>query len=461
VRELSDEVVEWKLIVGEHVVDETTWPGEFIPLVRVVGTETVIEGRLDRCGHTRGMKDSQRMYNYNASSQVEFVALQGKSPWVAASEAIEEYEAMWNTANIVNHSVLVYNGLDDEGNPIPAPQRTQPPTASPAYQAGMETAFNQMMMTSGQWQNQMGMMGNERTGSAIKQRQQQSDTATFHFQDNYEMALRFTARQIKSLAPKVYDTKRVLMMQAEDGTTMEVQLDPAAKQHFMQQQAENGQTVLRVFNPTLGDYDVAETFGPAYGSKRERTVEALTLILTQAPQLTPLIGDYLLGAMDFDKADEAAQRLRRMVPPQATGTGPTQNEQALQGTVMALKRSLASALETAGQNKLKLVGKEQMREIDAYEAITKRIVALQPQEQSDPEVMRPLVEELVAAAMAVNMDASEKESRDLLAKDDAPASAAAEQPPIPGARKALDGQWYTPDPKRPGKYLRIEPKAAA
>jgi len=132
VRELADEVVEWKLIVGEHGVDETTWPGEFIPLVRVVGTETVIEGRLDRCGHTRGMKDSQRMYNYNASSQVEFVALQGKSPWVAASEAIEEYEAMWNTANIVNHSVLVYNGLDDEGNPIPAPQRTQPPTASPA-----------------------------------------------------------------------------------------------------------------------------------------------------------------------------------------------------------------------------------------------------------------------------------------------------------------------------------------
>ncbi len=28
-------------------------------------------------------------------------------------------------------------------------------------------------------------------------------------------------------------------------------------------------------------------------------------------------------------------------------------------------------------------------------------------------------------------------------------------PPVPGARKAPDGQWYTPDPKRPGKYLRV------
>lgn len=35
------------------------------------------------------------------------------------------------------------------------------------------------------------------------------------------------------------------------------------------------------------------------------------------------------------------------------------------------------------------------------------------------------------------------------------------QPPIPGARRAPDGQWYTSDPKRPGKYLRVVTDAAA
>lgn len=34
-------------------------------------------------------------------------------------------------------------------------------------------------------------------------------------------------------------------------------------------------------------------------------------------------------------------------------------------------------------------------------------------------------------------------------------SPAAEQPPVEGARKAQDGNWYVPDPKRPGKYLRV------
>jgi hypothetical protein len=36
--------------------------------------------------------------------------------------------------------------------------------------------------------------------------------------------------------------------------------------------------------------------------------------------------------------------------------------------------------------------------------------------------------------------------------DEAPAAAA---PPTQGARQAPDGNWYVPDPKRPGKYLRV------
>lgn len=30
------------------------------------------------------------------------------------------------------------------------------------------------------------------------------------------------------------------------------------------------------------------------------------------------------------------------------------------------------------------------------------------------------------------------------------------EPPVPGAHKAPDGNWYVPDPKRPGKWLRVE-----
>lgn len=35
-----------------------------------------------------------------------------------------------------------------------------------------------------------------------------------------------------------------------------------------------------------------------------------------------------------------------------------------------------------------------------------------------------------------------------------PAAPAADKPPVPGARKAPDGFWYSPDPNRPGKYIK-------
>lgn len=402
-RDVFDPSVEWKLIVGATIVDETIWPGKYIPLIRVLGEETVIDGLLDRKGHTRAMKDAQRLYNFNASAQTEFVALQSKTPYVAAASAIEEYEGYWNTANTVNHSVLPYNAVDDEGNKLEAPKRQDPPVQSTAYESGMATAFNQMMMTSGQWQNQMGMLGNERTGKAINARQRQSDTSVFHFQDNFAAALRYLGKQLLDLIPKVYDTKRVVQILADDGTDQAVQIDPAAKKAYEEQKAEDGEVTLRIFNPTVGKYDVAADVGPAYGTKREETVDALTLILTQNPNLTAVVGDLLLSAMDFDKAQEAAQRLKRMVPPQALGTGPTQTEQELQQKLEQTAAALEKALGTIAKDQIKLVGKAEARDIDVYEAETKRFAALKDAIALNPGGLLAVVQQLDDDALKTSL----------------------------------------------------------
>jgi hypothetical protein len=60
---LTDEV-QWFKIAGNKIIDRRVWPGKFVPIVRVIGEETVIEGKMDRKGHTRALKDAQRMYNY-------------------------------------------------------------------------------------------------------------------------------------------------------------------------------------------------------------------------------------------------------------------------------------------------------------------------------------------------------------------------------------------------------------
>lgn len=401
-RPVNRERIEWKLIVGEEICDETDWMGSYIPLIRVLGEETIIEGILDRKGHTRSMKDAQRMFNYNISAQVEFVALQSKTPYIASAKAIEEYEVMWNTANQVNHSVLIYNHLDPDfpDKPVPPPSRQQPPTSAPGFTEGAEAAFNQMMMASGQWQNQMGMIGNERTGSAIKARQHQSDRSVFNFQDNYEEAIKYCGRQIIDLVSKLYDTKRLMKLYAEDGEEMEVELDPTATQVLQEQLDEAGKVVRRVLNPTIGQYEVQSDVAATYGTRRQETAEALTLILTQAPNLVPLIGDLLLRSLDIKEAQEASLRLKRMVPPQALGKGPSPQEQELAKQLTASQSALSKALQEVAKRDLKLVGKAQMRDIDVYDAHTKRVAALKDLLSDDPAVLAELLEKLGDGAMS-------------------------------------------------------------
>ena len=455
-RSTKTETVEWYLIAGDQEIDSTIWPGRYIPFVRVLGEEVVIEGILDRKGHTRAMKDAQRMFNYNSSAQVEFVALQSKTPWIAAAKAIEEYESMWNSANNVNHSVLIYNDVDPEypDRTIAPPQRTPPPTASPAYQEGMQTAFNQMMMTSGQWQNAMGMVGNERTGAAIKERQAQSDTSVYHFQNNYEQALRYCGKQVLDLIPKVYDTKRLMKLVLDSGEDVDVQLDPGAGQVLQQQYNAAGEVVMRVLNPQMGEYEVQADVGPAFGTRRRETVEALTLILTQAPALTGVIGDLLLSAMDFDKAQEAAMRLRRMIPPQALGKGPSPQEQQLQAQLGQSQAALAKALQQYGEAEIKLRGKAEMRDIDAYKAHTDRVKALAALLPTDPTELQQLIDELgddtVSETLRPIYEANKKATGE---ETEGGTTALASAPAKPSA----PAEWTLRNPQAGGRYTWLGP----
>jgi hypothetical protein len=121
-RDVEDYKVQWFKIAGCEIIDRKDWAGRYVPIIRVPGEETVIDGEMDRKGHVRALKDAQRMYNYNASAQVEFGALQNKIPYIAPAAAIEGYETYWESANTQNYSVLPWNHADDEGRTDPGPE---------------------------------------------------------------------------------------------------------------------------------------------------------------------------------------------------------------------------------------------------------------------------------------------------------------------------------------------------
>ena len=468
-RPLIRRKIEYKLIVGSQVIEAESgeWAGKYIPLVPVMGEEIIIEGTMDRVSHTRAMLDAQRMYNYAASSAVEFMGLQTKTPWLVATESIEELETYWNNANRINTSALPFKAFREDGSPIPPPSRIAPPTAAPIYAQQMQASLQDLLMTSGQFAAQMGASGNERSAKAIGERQRQSDNATYHFVDNLAVAIRHCGRIILDLIPKIYDTKRVMQILADDGTTLEITIDPQAAQHHQRVVSQDMLSAQHVINPNSGQYEVEAEVGPNYATRREETAEAMKLILTQSPQLTGLLGDIFLRALDFDQADEAAQRLRRMVPAHALGEGPSQTEQGLQQQVQQLQNLLSNALTELSTERLKLRGKESKDEVAVYNALTARLkmlvdAAAKGEAEITPETLKPVVSEAIGEALGSSMQPAQQETEQALGAlggsvgpAGLPSAATRVQPPLAGAKQDADGNWWGRDFSQSKGYKRI------
>ena len=91
--------VKWLKTNGFEVLEEQDWAGKFIPVIRVVGNEYEVDGRLYVSGLIRNAKDAQRMYNYWVSQEAEMLALAPKAPFIGYGGQFEGYETQWKTAN--------------------------------------------------------------------------------------------------------------------------------------------------------------------------------------------------------------------------------------------------------------------------------------------------------------------------------------------------------------------------
>lgn len=469
-RKVIDNQIEWLKIAGDRIIERGEWPGKYIPIVRLVGTETVIDGILDRKGHTRALINAQQIYNYNTSANVEYGALQTKSPWVAATAAIEGYEEYYKTANRVNHSYIPYNAIDEDGNPLPAPVRPAAPQASPAYVQQMQIAQNEMMMVTGQYQAQMGENENAKSGVAINARQRQGDRATYHFIDSLSIAVRFTGKILIDLIPKIYDTERIKKIIARDGTKMNVKIDPnfqgATKDTTdpSNPQMDAGHKIKEfIFNPDFGMYDIQADTGPSFATQRMETSQILTQIAGSDKGFLQIGGDVLFKNLDFNGADTLADRYYKMLPPALKGEAPDPHiEQMMYAASDKIEQQ--GQLITQLQQKLDDRDKELTIKAQTLDLNLKRETSIQAREDYKAETdrvrdlfntsddgsgpapeLKAVVNQLIKG-MLKNGELS-FEDTDGITDEDLPE----------GARRAPDGKMYAPQPN--GGWAEVQMNA--
>jgi hypothetical protein len=355
-------IIKWSKIDGTRILEEREWPGQYIPLIVVMGEEYVDgDGETQMVGMVRGAKDPQRMLNYWESAKTEMIALAPKSPYIAAEGQLENHEGEWQAANVKNFAALTYKPREVGGQLVPAPQRQQfePPIQAISMAEG--GAVDHLKATTGVYDPSLGNRSNETSGIAIRQRLQQGSTSNYHFIDNVANAITHEARILVDLIPKIYDRPgRVVRILGEDGSEQRVTLNqPAVDKGGMQY----------LYDLNTGRYDVVVEVGPSYATKRQESVESMQAFATAAPQLVPQYADLYVKAMDWPGAKEISERVRPpgvagddepQIPPQAA-----QQMQQLQQQNQELQAQLQQAVQMIQAKQVENQSREKIAAMDS------------------------------------------------------------------------------------------------
>ena len=404
-REVDRQKVMWMKTNGFDILDEREWPGKWIPVVRVVGNEWEVEGKLYISGLVRNAKDAQRMYNYWTSQEAEMLALAPKAPFIGYGGQFEGYEMQWKTANTTNWPYLEVNPdvTDGAGAVLPLPQRAAPPLPQTGLIQAKMGAGEDIKATTGQYDASLGQQGNERSAKAIVAREKQGDVGTYHYVDNLARAIRHITRQIVDLIPKIYDTQRIARIIGVDGDVDMVKFNPTQKEPVKEIRDQNGGLIEKIYNPSIGTYDVMVTTGPGYMTKRQEALDAMSQILQSNPALWSVAGDLFIKNMDWPGAQEMAERFKKILDPKVLSEGDQSPEmmaaqQQMEAMTQELNRMtdiIQNVQDSVAQREVDI--KEYKAQVDAYDAETKRISAVQ--NSMSPEQIQDIVMGTIAAAM--------------------------------------------------------------
>lgn len=330
------------VLSGAAVLEEGEFPGKYIPIVPVYGEESFIDGRKEYHSLIRKSKDSQRRYNYWASTEADLLMRAPKGMFLAEEGTTEDYQDAY--LNPEKAMVLRYKKTGADGAPAAPPQYIPPPQIPTGIVNAMGQALEDIKSTMGLYNAFLGQRSNETSGVAINARKQEGDRAVFHFADNLSKSINHVGTIIVNCLPDIYDTPRVVKIVSKEGDNKNIGI--------------NGMRVEgqeRDYFLNDGIYKVRVVTGPNYATQRQQAADFYQKILQTNIELMPIIGDLAFEQMDFPGAAQVSNRLRKTMDPKlfndnaqnpALAAAEAQNmelQQALQGMqaeMMGLQKQL-------------------------------------------------------------------------------------------------------------------------
>ena len=146
---------------------------------------------------------------------------------------------------------------------------------------------------------------------------------------------------------------------------------------------QTGVVIDKIYNPSIGKYDVVATTGPGYATKRQEALEAMAQLLQGNPQLWAVAGDLFVKNMDWPGAQEMSKRFAKTIDPKLMGDSEDNPALAAAQQQMEAMGQEMQQMHTMLQNVTKSLDmreievKEFDSQVKAYAAETQRISAIQ------------------------------------------------------------------------------------
>lgn len=356
------------LLSGKEVLEQTVFPGKYIPLVPVFGEEHWVDGERELFSLIRKSKQAQQMYNLWKSLETELIMKQPNAPVMVGEGQIEDYMDDWK--NPAKSMALRYKTHDADGNALPAPQRLEPPTIPTGIVNAARETVDDIKATMGLYNASIGNRSNETSGVAIDARKHEGDVATYHFADNLNRAIAMCGKILVYAIPEIYDTARIIRIIGEEDEPKEVGING--------QPQPDGDP--KTFDLKKGKFQVKVITGPSFTTRRQEAAQFFSDVVTKQPALMQVMGDLLFKNSDVEGAQAMASRMKKLIDPKLLtpeerdqmakenqGQPDPQMEQAqqaIQQLQAALQDAQKQLQDKQGDQQVKVMDTQSKNEID-------------------------------------------------------------------------------------------------
>lgn len=307
-------VVHWAKINAIEILEEKEWPGKWIPIIPVLGTDKIVNGKRYLAGLVRNAKGAQRSYNYGLSTAWETAGLAPKAPFICDYRSIADFKEMWEQANRRNFAALYYNSMPEgQQQPLPPPQRNAVEPPLEAFAMLIKQADYDLKASLGMFDPSLGQNKSDQSGRAIQSLQKQGDLATLNYSDNLSRSIRHLGRILIDLIPHIYDAPRIQRIVQPDGQVDHVGIFNSKKSGMSLDQVKQlpeFAKIKRVYDIGVGTYDVTVSVGPNYQTKRQEAVATQMELMAKVPAVQATAADVVIRNMDIPQADLVADRVK-------------------------------------------------------------------------------------------------------------------------------------------------------